>query len=380
MLACTQAQDRGQEYVGFATLPNQLHRKSVKKGFDFTLMVAGESGLGKSTLIDSLFLTDLYKERTLPDAQERVTKTLKITRHGVEIEERGVRVKLTVVDTPGFGDAIDNSDCWKPIVAYIDEQFEQFFQDESGLNRKNIQDNRVHCLLYFLSPLGHGEDQRTLFHRLRPLDIKFMKAVHEKVNIIPVIAKADALTPSEVQRAKQKIREEIQEHGIEVYRFPETDSDEEEEFKRLYNELMDSIPFAVIGSRSMVETKGKQVRGRFYPWGVAEVENAHHCDFDKLRTVLIQTHLHDLKEVTQDVHYENYRAHCLQRQGAEPERAPGSRTNRESESGLSMDTLPVSETAKLIEEKERELRQMQEMLQKMQQQMQQNPGEQSDPL
>lgn len=30
------------QYVGFATLPNQVHRKSVKKGFDFTLMVAGE--------------------------------------------------------------------------------------------------------------------------------------------------------------------------------------------------------------------------------------------------------------------------------------------------------------------------------------------------
>lgn len=29
------------DYVGFATLPNQVHRKSVKKGFDFTLMVAG---------------------------------------------------------------------------------------------------------------------------------------------------------------------------------------------------------------------------------------------------------------------------------------------------------------------------------------------------
>jgi len=31
------------QYVGFATLPNQVHRKSVKKGFDFTLMVAGMS-------------------------------------------------------------------------------------------------------------------------------------------------------------------------------------------------------------------------------------------------------------------------------------------------------------------------------------------------
>ena len=30
-------------YVGFANLPNQVHRKSVKKGFEFTLMVVGKS-------------------------------------------------------------------------------------------------------------------------------------------------------------------------------------------------------------------------------------------------------------------------------------------------------------------------------------------------
>lgn len=34
-----------------------------------SFMVAGESGLGKSTLINSLFLTDLYKERTLQNAE-----------------------------------------------------------------------------------------------------------------------------------------------------------------------------------------------------------------------------------------------------------------------------------------------------------------------
>jgi len=29
-------------YVGFANLPNQVYRKAVKKGFDFTLMVVGK--------------------------------------------------------------------------------------------------------------------------------------------------------------------------------------------------------------------------------------------------------------------------------------------------------------------------------------------------
>ena len=32
-------------YVGFANLPNQVHRKSVKKGFEFTLMVVGKENV-----------------------------------------------------------------------------------------------------------------------------------------------------------------------------------------------------------------------------------------------------------------------------------------------------------------------------------------------
>lgn len=39
---------------------------------------------------------------------------------------------------------------------------------------------------------------------LRPLDVEFMKALHEKVNIVPVLAKADTLTPSEVKKKKIK--------------------------------------------------------------------------------------------------------------------------------------------------------------------------------
>jgi len=74
----------------------------------------------------------------------------------VEIEERGVRLRLTVVDTPGYGDAIDNTKCYHPILEYIDSQFERYLHDESGLNRRNISDNRVHCCFYFISPTGHG--------------------------------------------------------------------------------------------------------------------------------------------------------------------------------------------------------------------------------
>ena len=42
--------------------------------------------------------------------------------HQVEIEERGVKLRLTVVDTPGFGDTIDNANSHQEIIRYIDQQ------------------------------------------------------------------------------------------------------------------------------------------------------------------------------------------------------------------------------------------------------------------
>lgn len=37
-----QQQKNLEGYVGFASLPNQVYRKSVKRGFEFTLMVVGK--------------------------------------------------------------------------------------------------------------------------------------------------------------------------------------------------------------------------------------------------------------------------------------------------------------------------------------------------
>ena len=42
--------------------------------------------------------------------------------------------------------------------------------------------------------------------RLRPVDVEFMKALHEKVNIVPLIAKADCLIPSEIRKLKERVR------------------------------------------------------------------------------------------------------------------------------------------------------------------------------
>lgn len=79
-------------------------------------------------------------------------------------------------------------------------------------------------LLFFFS-------NYSFYFRLKPLDIEFMKQLHNKVNIVPVIAKADVLTKKEMQKLKKKVLDEIAENGIRIYSLPECDSDEDEEYK-----------------------------------------------------------------------------------------------------------------------------------------------------
>lgn len=287
-------------YVGFANLPNQVYRKAVKKGFEFTLMVVGESGLGKSTLINSMFLTEIYNSTDYPGPTQRLKKTVAVETTRVLLKENGVNLLLTMVDTPGFGDAVDNSNCWVPIIEYIESKYEDYLNSEARVTRKQVPDQRVHCCLYFIQPSGHG---------LKSLDIEFMKRLCDKVNIIPVVAKADTLTSDECALFKKQILNEIAQHKIKIYEFPDTTEEDEEH--KLNKSLKDRVPFAVVGSNAVIEVEGKKVRGRKYPWGIAEVENLEHCDFIALRNMIIRTHLQDLKDVTNNVHYENYRCRKL---------------------------------------------------------------------
>uniref|UniRef100_A0A3P9NRA3 Septin-type G domain-containing protein n=1 Tax=Poecilia reticulata TaxID=8081 RepID=A0A3P9NRA3_POERE len=42
-------------YVGIEAVLDQMRRKTMKAGFEFNIMVVGQSGLGKSTLVNTLF-------------------------------------------------------------------------------------------------------------------------------------------------------------------------------------------------------------------------------------------------------------------------------------------------------------------------------------
>ena len=161
----------------------------------------------------------------------------------------------------------------------------------------------MHALIYFITPTGHG---------LRELDVEIMRKLSPKVNIIPVIGKADSMTPTELTDLKRLIMEDIEHFQIPIYNFPYDVEEDDDETIEENAALRSLLPFAMVGSEETVETKaGQRIRARLYPWGIVEVDNPRHCDFVALRNVLLQTHLTDLKEITHDFLYENYRTEKL---------------------------------------------------------------------
>uniref|UniRef100_A0A8C6YWV7 Septin n=1 Tax=Nothoprocta perdicaria TaxID=30464 RepID=A0A8C6YWV7_NOTPE len=355
-------------HVGFDSLPDQLVSKSVTQGFSFNILCVGETGIGKSTLMNTLFNTTFETEEA-----SHYESAVRLRPRTYDLQESNVHLKLTIVDAVGSGIICSHSDCYRPIVEYIDTQFENYLQEELKIRRSlfNYHDTRIHVCLYFITPTGHS---------LKSLDLVTMKKLDSKVNIIPIIAKADTISKSELHKFKIKIMSELVSNGVQIYQFP-TDDEAVAEINSVMNA---HLPFAVVGSTEEVKVGNKLVRARQYPWGVVQVENESHCDFVKLREMLIRVNMEDLREQTHTRHYELYRRCKLEEMGfkdTDPDSQPFSlqetyetkrkeflgELQRKEEEMRQMFVNKVKETEAELKEKERELHEKFEHLKRIHQ-------------
>ncbi|XP_028816053.1 septin-8-A-like isoform X4 [Denticeps clupeoides] len=324
-------------HVGFDSLPDQLVGKSVTQGFSFNILCVGETGIGKSTLMNTLFNTTFENEEACHFQED-----VHLRPRTYELQESNVQLKLTVVDTVGFGDQINKDESFKPIVDYIDTQFENYLQEELKIKRSlfNYHDTRIHVCLYFIAPTGHS---------LKSLDLVTMKKLDSKVNIVPIIAKADTISKNELHKFKIKIMSELVSNGVQIYHFP-TDDDT---ITGINSSMNAHIPFAVVGSSEEVKVGNKTVRARLYPWGVVQVENENHCDFVRLREMMFRVNMEDLREQTHARHYELYRRCKLEEMGFKD-------TDPDSEPFSLQETYEAKRKEFLIDlqHKEEEMRQM----------------------
>merc|ERR1712025_437411 len=231
---------------------------------------------------------------------------VRLRAHTYELEESNVKLKLTLCDTVVFGDQVNKEESFGPVVDYVDSQFEAYLQEELKIKRNlsGFHDSRVHACLYFITPNGHG---------LKSIDLVCMKKLDAKVNIIPIIAKADTINKTELANFKTKVMSELINNGVQIYQFPIND----ETISDVNSNMNNHLPFAVVGSNDFIKVGNKNVRARQYPWGVVQVENENHCDFTRLREMLIRTNMEDLIDTTHSRHYELYRKDRLKMMGFE---------------------------------------------------------------
>lgn len=281
--------------MGLYHIPDQKMKLAHKNGAKFTFMVTGCSGTGKTTFINTLF-----RETIIPVEDNTYQRTRGISLEPIkiykaELTEKKFCLKLTIVETPAFGESINNQFSWSPAEKFIDEQFRLYLYQEEQPDRRNIFDSRVHCCFYFIPPTGKG---------LSKLDIATMKLIGQRTNLIPIISRSDTFTKAGLLSFKELIKKDLRRESIKVCDFILDQS--------VHEKINETMPFAIIGASSELHQMpdGAKVRGRKYDWGVAETDNPIHCDFSLLSEIVMGQNMLDLILSTES-HYENYRKKCL---------------------------------------------------------------------
>lgn len=105
-----------------------------------------------------------------------------------------------------------------PVIEYVESQFRKtnaMFHPMAPSNNE---------LLRFLINT-HGAHTHTdaclylILHRTKPVDFEYMRNLHDKCNVIPVIVKSDTLSAAQVTELKLQVLRELHEHGISFFDF-----------------------------------------------------------------------------------------------------------------------------------------------------------------
>ncbi|KAI0036458.1 hypothetical protein K488DRAFT_41108 [Vararia minispora EC-137] len=248
-----------------------IHRRPRAAPPQFNIMVAGGQGTGKTSLLRLLLDTaDISPgasadqrsalERFLRGAPRRTQEIHSVT---VEIaESRFERVLLSVTDTPGLdlrlGRELTLERQVSGLVRRLDDAFADTMSEESKVVRQSKGDRHIHLVIYVLDPASlmtaaarreaaalptktrsdttvsaakradvtdgrendtpsltddtdtdtdsEDEDERLT---LAPAELRVLRRLAERANVLPVIGRADSLTDTRLRAVKDAVRREL---------------------------------------------------------------------------------------------------------------------------------------------------------------------------
>lgn len=286
----------------FEEIRNQIERQERDKIHRFNLMLVGKSKIGKSALVKSLFKGTIEPNDTTQVNQLNVYEKL--------LEENGVKLQLRCIETSKHKTLKADE-----YVKYIDEQLKSYFVGSRRELACNIDDPRVHCCLYLIPSYGETH--------LDEEDIACMRALHEKVNLVPIIARADSLNRQQLILLKENILADLDRNGINYFRF-QYDEKEDEERHKLVKIDSERFPFAVVAADEPYyegEGPGRKVR-----WirrtimsevcecqrSVLDITNERMCDFAAFARLLVRHCMINLIDSTHEKHYSRFKNDVLE--------------------------------------------------------------------
>ncbi|KAL1512073.1 hypothetical protein AB1Y20_005346 [Prymnesium parvum] len=311
-------------------ITSQLQSEWMRAGISFKVMLVGESGLGKTTFTRAL-LRPYVPEHLLDEPPDSVdagpvrSRTAEITETVHKVENDGFPVEFSVVDCPGYGDAVDSTAWIDKIVGYITSRFAEHYEalgypprhtDSSTFSTG--KDKLVHVCLYFIAA-----------HRLKGVDLEFLKRLQPYVNLVPVIAKADTMTLAERDAFRRLVLSEFKLHGVRIFQMVDlsaptkgvppvaTPTRDSEADATSDTPRTSTAPRAKDGGapaqRPVSTTQpppfavsASEDGTRVYPWGTCYVEDPAHSDLSLLRSMLFAGSMLAAKRKTLALFEESY--------------------------------------------------------------------------
>ncbi|KAJ3207040.1 hypothetical protein HDU67_007795 [Dinochytrium kinnereticum] len=242
------------------------------------ISIAGDSGIGKTSLIKKFFtIPEVTYTETFPTYPYATTTRIQDMKAStipfIALKTGEDPSNIVIVDTPGFGAQVDAVATIDPVVSH---HVAKFRDTDEIFERMEKVPNLVR---YLSSGTGaHGHVDVCIYgilHRLKPVDLEFMRRLGPVVNLVPVIVKCDTLKPSEISALKVSVLEEIARTRIPIYGFGLQMS----ELLDLSREgIPGAVPFAISNHAQMT----------------AGAEN----EFGALKDAILYHHCDDLRQLT----------------------------------------------------------------------------------
>ncbi|KAG0088231.1 septin 2 [Podila epicladia] len=125
--------------------------------------------------------------------------------------------ELTFATIPGYSSTVNPSS----VLTMTDDYLNHHLHSATSIFSPSISSSQ---LAWFLIAGSRAHTLPTcafyfVLYELKPIDILYMKMIHEKVNLVPIITKADTLSQNELWVLKRRMVRQLKLNGIKIHTF-----------------------------------------------------------------------------------------------------------------------------------------------------------------